>query len=87
MCTVVTAAELSPSKLNKEHSTTLETTYGILFVYKIGVISPEISETVFSGVNLLSVAKQLIFMALTYFKKLIKKNFDGNNANIINRKA
>lgn len=60
--------------------------YGLLFVDKTGVISPKIAETVFSGVNLLIEAKQIVFMALSYLKKLIKKNFDGNNSNIINRK-
>lgn len=51
--------------------------YGLLFVDKTGVISPEISETGISGVNVLNAAKEIIFIALSYFKKLIKRNFDG----------
>lgn len=51
--------------------------YGLLFVDKTGVISPEISETDISGVNVLNAAKEIIFIALSYFKKLIKRNFDG----------
>lgn len=51
--------------------------YGLLFVDKTGVISPEISETDISGANVLNAAKKIIFIALSYFKKLIKRNFDG----------
>lgn len=68
MCTVITAAELSPSKLNKEHSTTLQMKYGLLLVDKTGAVSPEISETVFSSVNLLNAVKQIIFIASVILK-------------------
>lgn len=46
--------------------------YGLRFVDKTGLVSPEIA------------AKQIIFIALSYFKKMIKNNFNGN---IINTKA
>lgn len=38
-------------------------------------VPPKISVTVFPGVNLSNAAKQILFMVLSYFENVIKKNF------------